>query len=100
MVFRDGYPRPPRPAASFVTSTCGPESTAPPLAGLTEALSTAITTALHAGAPPATFVDAFRRTRYVPAGTTSDPDVPYATSLSDYLAQRPRHDHPDMAERP
>ncbi|MCX4469439.1 hypothetical protein OOK41_03820 [Micromonospora sp. NBC_01655] len=70
------------------------------LAGLTEALSTAITTALHAGAPPATFVDAFRRTRYVPAGTTSDPDVPYATSLSDYLAQRLRHDHPDMAERP
>lgn len=70
------------------------------LAGLTEALSTAITTALRAGAPPAKFVEAFRRTRYVPAGTTGDPDVPYATSLGDYLAPRLHHNHSDGAERP
>ncbi|MFI6163104.1 hypothetical protein ACIA59_24520 [Micromonospora haikouensis] len=70
------------------------------LAGLTDALSSAITLALRAGAPPAAFVDAFRRTHYVPAGTTGDPDVPYATSLGDYLAQRLHHDHPDGAERP
>ncbi|KAB1128482.1 hypothetical protein F6X68_31415 [Micromonospora sp. AMSO12t] len=69
------------------------------LAGLTDALSCAITTALRAGAPPATFVDAFRRTHYVPAGTTGDPDVPYATSLGDYLAQRLHHNHLDGAER-
>ncbi|WP_091329984.1 TSCPD domain-containing protein [Micromonospora aurantiaca (nom. illeg.)] len=69
------------------------------LAGLTDALSTAITTALRAGAPPA-FVDAFRRTRYVPAGATGDPHVPYATSLGDYLAQRLHHNHPDGQQRP
>ncbi len=70
------------------------------LAGLTDALSTAITTALRAGAPPTVFVDAFRRTHYVPAGTTGDPDVPYATSLGDYLAQRLQHNQPDGPERP
>ncbi|WP_189041419.1 TSCPD domain-containing protein [Micromonospora sonchi] len=70
------------------------------LAGLTDALSSAITTALRAGAPPATFIDSFRRTHYVPAGTTSDPDVPYATSLGDYLAQRLHYNHPDGPERP
>ncbi|SCF23963.1 TSCPD domain-containing protein, partial [Micromonospora haikouensis] len=70
------------------------------LAGLTDALSSAITTALRAGAPPTVFVDAFRRTRYVPAGATSDPDVPYATSLGDYLDQRLHRNHPDGRERP
>jgi len=70
------------------------------LAGLTDALSTAITTALHAGAPTATFIDALRHTRYDPAGTTNDPDLPYATSLGDYLAQRLHHNHPDPAQRP
>ncbi|QOC93501.1 TSCPD domain-containing protein [Micromonospora craniellae] len=70
------------------------------LAGLTDALSTAITTALRAGAPSTAFVDAFRRTRYVPAGATGDPHVPHATSLGDYLAQRLHHNHPDGPERP
>lgn len=70
------------------------------LAGLTDALSSAITTALRAGAPPTVFVDAFRRTHYVPAGTTGDPDVPYATSLGDYLAQRLQHNHADGPQRP
>lgn len=70
------------------------------LAGLTDALSSAITIALRAGAPAAAFADAFRRTHYVPAGTTGDPDVPYATSLGDYLAQRLHHNHPDRPQRP
>ncbi len=69
------------------------------LAGLTDALSTAITTGLRAGAPAAVFVDALRHTRYVPAGATGDPDVPYATSLGDYLARRLHHNHADAAER-
>ncbi|MEU9507781.1 hypothetical protein AB0D32_16060 [Micromonospora sp. NPDC048170] len=70
------------------------------LAGLTDALSSAITTALRAGAPPATFVDAFRRNHYIPAGKTGDPDVRHATSLGDYLAPRLHHNHLDGAERP
>lgn len=69
------------------------------LAGLTDALSTAITTGLHAGVPAAVFIDVLRHTRYVPAGATGDPNVPYATSLGDYLAQRLHHNHPDQAER-
>ncbi|WP_091200198.1 TSCPD domain-containing protein [Micromonospora narathiwatensis] len=58
------------------------------LAGLTDALSTAITTGLHAGAPVSEFVAELRHTRYAPAGRTGDPDVPEATSLGDYLARR------------
>lgn len=58
------------------------------LAGLTDALSTAITTGLHAGAPVSEFVAELRHTRYVPAGRTDDPDVPEATSVGDYLARR------------
>ncbi|MGW3787597.1 TSCPD domain-containing protein [Micromonospora chokoriensis] len=66
------------------------------LAGLTEALSTAITTGLQAGAPPSEFVASLRHTHYTPSGTTTDPDVPHATSLSDYLAHR-LHRHASTA---
>ncbi|RKF23628.1 hypothetical protein [Micromonospora globbae] len=62
------------------------------LAGLTEALSTAITTGLQAGAPLPEFVTELRHTHYVPSGATTDPDVPQATSLSDYLAHRLHHE--------
>ncbi|MFD6563064.1 hypothetical protein [Micromonospora profundi] len=58
------------------------------LAGLTEALSTAITTGLQAGAPLPEFVAPLRRTHFAPSGATTDPDVPHASSLSDYLAHR------------
>ncbi|MEU0156488.1 TSCPD domain-containing protein [Micromonospora fulviviridis] len=70
------------------------------LAGLTDALSTAITTGLRGGTPTAVFVDELRHTRYVPAGPTSDPDLPHATSLGDYLAQHLRLNHPQPVERP
>ncbi|MBM0274793.1 TSCPD domain-containing protein [Micromonospora tarensis] len=77
------------------------------LAGLTEALSTAITTALQAGAPPSEFVAPLRHTHYTPSGATTDPGVPHATSLSDYLAHRLHQQHtstapphPDAAELP
>ncbi|MER7330762.1 MULTISPECIES: hypothetical protein [unclassified Micromonospora] len=58
------------------------------LAGLTDAMSTAITVGLHAGAPVSEFVAELRHTRYAPAGRTGDPEVPEATSLGDYLASR------------
>ncbi|TWJ20890.1 hypothetical protein JD76_00990 [Micromonospora endolithica] len=70
------------------------------LAGLTDALYTAITTGLHGGAPAAVFVDELRHTRYVPAGTTKDPDLPHATSLGDYLAQHLHLNHSQRTERP
>jgi len=58
------------------------------LAGVADALSAAITTGLHAGAPVSELVAELRHTRYAPAGRTGDPDVPEATSLGDYLAHR------------
>ncbi|WP_162959228.1 hypothetical protein [Micromonospora tulbaghiae] len=58
------------------------------LAGLTDALSAAITAGLHAGAPVSEFVAELRHTRYAPAGRTGDTEVPEATSLGDYLARR------------
>lgn len=70
------------------------------LAGLTDALSTAITTGLRGGAPTVVFVDELRHTRYVPAGPTNDPELPHATSLGDYLAQHLHLNHPQPIERP
>ncbi|MEV0003405.1 hypothetical protein AB0H28_14110 [Micromonospora sp. NPDC050980] len=67
------------------------------LAGLTEALSTAITTGLQAGAPLPEFVAPLRHTHYIPCGATTDPDVPHATSLSDYLAHRLHQQHTHTA---
>jgi hypothetical protein len=64
------------------------------LAGMTEALSVALTTGLQAGAPLSAFVEELRVTRYPPAGPTDDPDVPDATSLGDYLARRLDIDYP------
>ncbi|MFI2652715.1 hypothetical protein [Micromonospora fulviviridis] len=58
------------------------------VAGLTDALSAAITTGLRAGAPVSEFVAELQHTRYAPAGRTGDPEVPEATSLGDYLARR------------
>ncbi|MFV2104685.1 hypothetical protein [Micromonospora sp. LOL_024] len=70
------------------------------LAGLTNALATAITTGLRGGTPAVVFVDELRHTRYVPAGATNDPDLPHATSLGDYLAQHLHLHDPQWTERP
>ncbi|MFF0099769.1 hypothetical protein ACFYO8_10580 [Micromonospora sp. NPDC005257] len=70
------------------------------LAGLTDALFTAITTGLRGGTPAVAFVDELRHTRYVPAGATNDPDLPCATSFSDYLAQHLHLHHPRPIARP
>ncbi|MET7949772.1 hypothetical protein [Micromonospora sp. NPDC005324] len=67
------------------------------LAGLTEALSTAITAILQAGAPLPEFVTELRHTHYTPSGPTTDPDVPHATSLSDYLAHHLDQHHTSTA---
>ncbi|MEV6370148.1 hypothetical protein AB0L86_25000 [Micromonospora musae] len=70
------------------------------LAGLTDALSTAITTGLRGGTPTAAFIDELRHTRYVPAGAPNDPDLPHVTSLGDYLAQHLHLTHPRPIEQP
>jgi hypothetical protein len=51
------------------------------LAGLTDALSTAITTGLQSGVPPIEFIGQLRHTRYAPAGATGDPVRPRGRKL-------------------
>ena len=58
------------------------------LAGATDALGIAISAGLQAGAPLREFVAEFANTRFAPAGRTDDPDLPYATSITDYVARR------------
>jgi hypothetical protein len=58
------------------------------LAGLADALGAAMTLGLQAGAPLHAFADDFIGTRFVPAGRTDDPQILFATSLTDYLGRR------------
>lgn len=58
------------------------------IAGLAEALATAATLAWQHGTPLAEITDAWQQTRFVPNGTTDDPDIPDTTSLADYVARR------------
>ncbi|WP_329109498.1 hypothetical protein OG792_12095 [Micromonospora sp. NBC_01699] len=69
------------------------------LAGMTEALSLALTTGLRAGAPLSAYVEELRVTRYPPAGPTDDPDIPRTTSLGDYLVRRLDVDYPAGVRR-
>jgi ribonucleoside-diphosphate reductase alpha chain len=58
------------------------------LAGATDALGTAISLGLQAGAPLHAYTDDYTATRFAPAGPTDDPEIPEATSIVDYLARR------------
>ena len=64
------------------------------VAGMTDALSTAISTGLQAGAPLSTYVTELRATNYPPAGATDDPDIPGVTSVMDYVVRRLEIDYP------
>jgi ribonucleoside-diphosphate reductase alpha chain len=58
------------------------------LAGMMDALGSAISLGLQAGAPLEVFVSKFSSMRFTPAGRTDDPDLPMATSVMDYVARR------------
>ncbi|RSM61966.1 hypothetical protein DMB66_23165 [Actinoplanes sp. ATCC 53533] len=64
------------------------------LAGLMDALSTAVSEGLKAGAPLSEYVAEFSGTRFVPAGPTDDAEVPRASSLMDCVARRMAIDFP------
>jgi len=57
-------------------------------AGLMDAFSTAVTAGLEHGVPPADLLRPARGMRFPPAGNTSDPEIPCADSVADYLSQR------------
>ena len=55
--------------------------------GLMDAFGTCISMALQYGVPLGTLVDKFSHSRFEPAGMTSNPDIPFAKSLIDYIAR-------------
>lgn len=63
------------------------------LAGMMDALGSAISLGLQAGAPVEVYLSKFAGLRFVPAGRTDDPELPLATSLLDYVARRIAVDH-------
>ena len=57
------------------------------LSGLVQGFCRAFSLALQYGLPLGAAVDRFRGMRFEPAGPTSNPDIPQATSILDYVAR-------------
>ena len=55
------------------------------ISGLLDAFATTVSLALQHGVPLAVLVDKLSHTRYEPAGFTSNPNIRYAKSVTDYL---------------
>lgn len=55
------------------------------VSGLMDAFATAISLALQHGVPLATLVDKFSHLRFEPSGFTSNPQIPTAKSVMDYM---------------
>ena len=56
-------------------------------AGLVQGFCQALSLALQHGLPVEAAVDRFRGTRFEPSGPTTNPDIPYADSVLDYVAR-------------
>ena len=65
------------------------------LSGLTEALATSISAALRHGVPLSALTGEFRGTRFPPAGATDDPEIPWSSSMADYVGRRLAIDFPE-----
>jgi ribonucleoside-diphosphate reductase alpha chain len=55
------------------------------VSGLVDAFATGISIALQYGVPLRTLVDKFSHTRFEPAGFTTNPEIPIAKSITDYI---------------
>jgi len=53
--------------------------------GMMDAFATAISLCLQYGVPPDALVKKFSHQRFEPSGMTSDPDIPFAKSIVDYI---------------
>jgi ribonucleoside-diphosphate reductase alpha chain len=69
------------------------------LMGLADALHNAINVGLRYGAPVVEVVQALLDAAYDPRGMTNDPEVPTASSITDYVARRLALDFVPYAER-
>ena len=57
------------------------------LSGLIQGFCRAFSLAIQYGLPLSDAIDRFRNTRFDPLGITSNPTIPQATSILDYVAQ-------------
>ena len=55
--------------------------------GLVQGFCRALSLALQYGLPVESAVDRFRGTRFEPSGPTTNPDIPHADSVLDYVAR-------------
>jgi ribonucleoside-diphosphate reductase alpha chain len=55
------------------------------VSGLVDAFATGISIALQYGVPLRTLVDKFSHTRFEPSGFTTNPEIPIAKSITDYI---------------
>jgi len=55
------------------------------IGGLMDSFATAISLALQYGVPLDVLIDKFSHTRFEPSGFTGNPDIPIATSITDYV---------------
>lgn len=58
------------------------------LAGMMDAMGTAVSVGLQHGAPLETFLGQLFNLRFVPHGRTNDPQIPQVSSVMDYVARR------------
>lgn len=68
------------------------------LAGLCEALSLMTSLALQHHTPLPDITTRLANIRFDPAGPTTDPDIPVAASIADYLAHRLTLDYPSDSQ--
>jgi ribonucleoside-diphosphate reductase alpha chain len=72
-----------RPGEIFI-KTSKEKST---LSGLVQGFCRAFSLAIQHGLPLEAAVDRFRGMRFEPSGPTSNPDIPHATSILDYVVR-------------
>ena len=70
-----------KPGEIFITMSKEGSS----ISGLMDSFATAVSLALQYGVPLAVLVNKFSHTRFEPAGFTTNPDIPMAKSLIDYI---------------
>ncbi len=72
------------------------------ISGMVDSFATAISLALQYGVPLKVLVDKFVNVRFEPSGITTNPEIRFAKSITDYvfrwLAQRFLPDHPVVSE--
>ncbi|WP_412538600.1 hypothetical protein R8Z50_22440 [Longispora sp. K20-0274] len=68
--------------------------------GLTDGLSAMLTIGLRHGVPLETLLSPLIGTRFEPLGTTDDPEIPEASSITDYVARRLAFDYLPASDQP